>query len=582
MSSPATSARNRSPGQTATGPVKPKQMPMTPWYSLRQLASTAVQVLISLIFAQRSDARLVEAMTSEGAGDIWKHTRQYEWINEEYVPSPRAEAYRELWIDFVADTGDGFNSTYAVAYSVAQETLTVKKSGGAEKLPRADILIFGGDQVYPIASQSMYQDKTIGPFQAALPWADSPPHLYAIPGNHDWYDSLVGFTRLFCSGRWFGAWRTQQTRSYFALQLPFGWWLIGTDIQLDSDVDAKQVEYFRKTAAKMQRGDKIILCNAEPYWIYEKLYRKYNEIYSQSNLKFIERIFADKADIKLYLSGDLHHYRRHENQELGKQKIVAGGGGAFLHPTHGPNVDELDDGFRLRASFPPKRKSMLITFGNLLFPFKNPSFGVLTALAYLMTAWVTRVNIGSFSLAEALRTCAEAVVQRPAMPVWLLITFLGIWTFTDTFSKAYRWIAGTIHGLTHLCVLFLISWQAQSLMSHVFRPESTLWWLLSGALVALGGYVVGPFVLGIYLLVSLNLFGHHITEAFSSMAIPDWKNFLRMKIDAQGLTIYPIGIRKVPRQWRWLGEGGRTSHFAPETPIETVLIEDPIRVAFHE
>lgn len=582
MSSPATSARNHSPGQTATGPVKPKQMPMTPWYSLRQLASTAVQVLISLIFAQRSDARLIEAMTCEDTGDIWKHTRQYEWINEEYVPSPRAEAYRELWIDFVADTGDGFNSTYAVAYSVAQETLTVKKSGGDEKLPRADILIFGGDQVYPIASQSIYQDKTIGPFQAALPWAESPPHLYAIPGNHDWYDSLVGFTRLFCSGRWFGAWRTQQTRSYFALQLPFGWWLIGTDIQLDSDVDAKQVEYFRKTAAKMQRGDKIILCNAEPYWIYEKLYRKYNEIYSQSNLKFIERIFADKADIKLYLSGDLHHYRRHENHELGKPKIVGGGGGAFLHPTHGLNVDELDDGFRLRASFPPKRKSMLMTFGNLLFPFKNPGFGVLTALAYLMTAWVTRVNIGSLSLAGALRTCAETMVQRPAMPVWLLITFLGIWTFTDTFSKAHRWIAGTIHGLTHLCVLFLISWQAQFLMSHVFRPESTLWWLLSGGLVALGGYVIGPFVLGIYLLVSLNLFGHHITEAFSSMAIPDWKNLLRMKIDAQGLTLYPIGIPKVPRKWRWLGESGRSSRFEPETPIESVLIEDPIRVSFHE
>src|SRR5713101_4632552 len=225
---------------------------------------------------------------------------------------------------------------------------------------------------------------------------------------------------------------------------------------------------------------------------------------------------------------------------------------------------------------------MLMTFGNLLFPFKNPGFGVLTALLYLMTAWVTMVDIGSSSLAGALQTCAKAVVQRPAMLVWLLITFLGIWTFTDTFSKAYRWIAGTIHGMTHLCVLFLISWQAQSLMSHVFRPESTLWWLLSGALVALGGYVVGPFVLGIYLLVSLNLFGHHITEAFSSMAIPDWMDFLRMKIDAQGLTIYPIGIRKVPRQWRWLGEGGRTSHFAPETPIETVLIEDPIRVAFHE
>src|SRR5260370_23752709 len=152
MSSPATSARNHARGQAETSPVKRKQMPMTPWYSLRQLASTGVQVLISLIFAQRSDARLIEALTYEDDGDVWEHTRQYEWVNEEYVPSQKAQAYEELWIDFVADTGDGFNSTYAVAYSVSQETLTAKKGGASEKLPRANILIFGGDEVYPIAS----------------------------------------------------------------------------------------------------------------------------------------------------------------------------------------------------------------------------------------------------------------------------------------------------------------------------------------------------------------------------------------------------------------------------------------------
>ena len=66
------------------------------------------------------------------------------------------------------------------------------------------------------------------------------PEVFALPGNHDWYDSLVSFTRLFCSQRWFQGWRTRQRRSYFALKLPGRWWLVATDFQLGSDIDALQ------------------------------------------------------------------------------------------------------------------------------------------------------------------------------------------------------------------------------------------------------------------------------------------------------------------------------------------------------
>lgn len=83
--------------------------------------------------------------------------------------------------------------------------------------------------------------------------------------------------------------------------------------------------------------------------------------------------------------------------------------------------------------------------------------------------------------------------------------------------------------------------------------------------------------MGIYLLVSLNVFGRHGNEAFSALAIQDWKNFVRMKIDRAGnLTIYPIGIRRVPRAWRVANEG--ISRLMPDddrcTPPE--LIETPV------
>ena len=156
-------------------------------------------------------------------------------------------------------------------------------------------------------------------YETALRTTVAPhPSVYAIPGNHDWYDSLVSFTRLFCSGRWFAGWRTKQTRSYFAARLPRGWWLIGTDVQLGSDLDQPQVEYFESVAKEMDPDDRVILCNAEPHWIYAQAYGQTDSDYNENNLAFLERTLGRK--IVVFLAGDLHHYRRHEDPD-GKSKM---------------------------------------------------------------------------------------------------------------------------------------------------------------------------------------------------------------------------------------------------------------------
>ncbi len=60
------------------------------------------------------------------------------------------------------------------------------------------------------------------------------------------------------------------------------------------------------------------------------------------------------------------------------------------------------------------------------------------------------------------------------------------------------------------------------------------------------GWLVAPTLLGLYLLVSLNLFGTHHNEAFSSLRITGYKNFLRFHIAKDGtLEIYPIGLERV-------------------------------------
>ena len=103
---------------------------------------------------------------------------------------------------------------------------------------------------------------------------------------------------------------------------------------------------------------------------------------------------------------------------------------------------------------------------------------------------------------------------------------------------------------------------------------------MSGALVFAGGWIVGSIVMGLYLLVSLNLFGRHGEQAFVALKIQDFKNFLRLHIARDGsLTIYPVKIERVPRRWRARAAGDPTaSRVIPEEPLRPELIEPPIVV----
>jgi hypothetical protein len=74
---------------------------------------------------------------------------------------------------------------------------------------------------------------------------------------------------------------------------------------------------------------------------------------------------------------------------------------------------------------------------------------------------------------------------------------------------------------------------------------------LAGIITFLVGAVAGALVMGGYLFLSLRFFGRHANEAFSSLRVQDYKQWLRLRIDAAGaLTIHAIGIDRVPRRWR--------------------------------
>src|SRR5262245_7197750 len=164
--------------------------------------------------------------------------------------------------------------------------------------------------------------------------------VYAIPGNHDWYDGLNSFMGLFCarrplatasgqfgSGRRIGGRLSRQTRSYFALKLPGRWWLLAADSQLTGYIDRGQIAFFDDVAqTMMEPGSNIILCAGTPSWEYVGLDGGADELFR--NHSFLEGVVtgshrgagARRHSLRLVLSGDSHHYARFlegDNRENG-------------------------------------------------------------------------------------------------------------------------------------------------------------------------------------------------------------------------------------------------------------------------
>ncbi|MCY1082696.1 metallophosphoesterase [Archangium lansingense] len=564
---------------------------MVRWLHPSMLIRTGMDALVAAVFGARADHRLIEAVVRP---------------QPPYFDYSQESPGEDFWLDYVADTGDGWNSTYAVARLLALPSLEVEDpQGQAHAIERGRILVFGGDQVYPGASRDTYEERLVQPYEEALGRTQHPsPDLFAIPGNHDWYDGLSSFMRLFCANRWLAGRRTRQSRSYFALKLPQGWWLIGTDVQLDSDIDVPQVEYFRQVATHMQPEDRIILCNAEPAWVMAATSKR-RRGYLENNLDYLqEKVFGRR--ISLFLAGDLHHYRRHENPD-GKHKIIAGGGGAFLHPTHAPAARRLRDGYVHKKSFPDEKTSRKLARQNLMLIRHSPLFGLMTGALYLLLALATYTEIGSYGLTQlpqVLSAVASSVVTRPWSLTLGLATLGGLVGFADKDFGRWRWLAGGLHGLAHITAAFLVAWGGMYFTANgmgicqeilpgntILVPGATLcaagwmhvWgkFFMGAFFTFLGGFLVGPFIMGLYLMVSVNTFKAHSNEAFISLAVADWKNFLRLRIDKDGqLTVFPVGLERVPRKWKETHASPYAPAYEPDDPEATPprLIEPPIRV----
>lgn len=360
----------------------PMFLPMFPWYSgtSADLLNTLFDLIVSVkVFVGRFDMRTMLAASSF---DGTSRTTEGPFEGDGYFYEHLSEK-KEVWLDFCADTGDGGNSTYSIARCLAAPEIKVDIPGnlaakmndvdGIKILPRGDTLIHGGDLAYPNPTDETYEERLFSPYHQAFP---SPPHVYPghlvvnkpdlppeyylssgtpcthhsakedksldkvtckicmktnalkayggptafmIPGNHDWIDGLETYKRNVIHRGWIGGWLLPQEKSYFALKLPQGWWLLGIDLALEEDIDMFQYQYFTRIAEeKMGPQDTAIIVTHCPQWLVDWFWGK-----GETSGKILRQLIRGplRGRVKLRLAGDLHFYMRHSFKRYGKDDI---------------------------------------------------------------------------------------------------------------------------------------------------------------------------------------------------------------------------------------------------------------------
>jgi hypothetical protein len=560
---------------------------MTRWFEPGLLVKLAWRVAVSELFGQYADGRLmVAALDAASASDFYARARAHLPDGDDAAFFPDEDG--ALWIDYVADLGDGFDATYAIASILARETLVV----GEHETLRGKLLVMGGDEVYPTASLENYQRRLRDPYDWAFPdpaaQSDKGPLVYAIPGNHDWYDGLVLFLGLFTRKErlHLGGWRSRQSRSYFALQLTPDWWLWAVDAQLDDTIDQPQRDYFAAIAKELSLGARVILCGPEPGW----LYTRDPGSMSLTVYDTIGGILAAKrpdAKIVCVLSGDTHHYSRYRGETSGVQFITSGGGGAFLESTHQARSEialnrgdpavtldwtpdatlrlTRDSANGAESLYPQRKESRAMLRGLVLFSWRNPDFVLAMGAVYAL-----------------FHGLGGAIGHAPST---ILAFLVATWFFYDYTrrqegARLRVGLISVVNGAAHAGAFAALALTIERLVPAPWAHAPLVSALAQGAAMLVAGSLVAGTLFGLYLYVSSRFLDLNHNDAFAAMRRDSHRHFLRIRIKDDEATIFPIGLDRTPKRRAWRANP-KPSPDAPgayvaEPPLAPRLIETPI------
>ena len=292
------------------------------------------------------------------------------------------------------------------------------------------------------------------------------------------------------------------------------------------------------------------------------------------------------ANVRLLVSGDLHHYARYTGED--RELITCGGGGAYLLGTHQlpetltvPPKETLTRSasrsreYSLASRFPTAQQSRRLgwgVFGKL--PVRNPGFATMLGIIHTLTM-----------LAMAGAASQGGNIQRLfSIPLVFMLALILAGTVlfaqppgASSDRHARHWNLGLAHGFAQMALAAGGTWVWLQLP---FRD-----WTWPGPL-AVAAVLYGPVIaflatqlLALYLLIA-SFFDVNVNELFAGQGIEDAKSFLRLHIAADGtLTVYPIGVDKICRHWAADPDGPPDSSWLrPKDPLLTHLIEPPVIV----
>ncbi len=458
----------------------------------------------------------------------------------------------EVWVDFVADTGDDATVSEAVARLVAADYAAPDPDDPTRTLtlPRGHLLFHGGDLAYPVATALEMTRRLVDPWNRVLEACAAedprPRVLVAVPGNHDWYDGLDGFARLcqapcgfeeapppadalhpsphtfpvlawaeaFARGEAvrkpgamaFAGYVPVQRASYFRLPLTKELELYSVDRQL-RQVDPRQRAYFGvpPSSGVTRRGRLIVLPDPVRAW---------GELRPDGVASMAALAIDASREPCFVLTGDVHHYER--SAEGPSVHVVSGGGGAFLH---GARVARSGARYPREVEFPGPKASRALLARLPWVVARGGAGWVVTALFGLADAVaLLPAGLGARPMSLGLAAAMGVTVALSAAllvgwrrhrlaRVAVFSTLLGLLVGALPILLGLGLDAAEVRELGHGNVRDTVTWVAA--------------WMLA---TWTSGFAFGG------LLAAIAALGLNHAQPYAALGEPGYKNFVRLRV----------------------------------------------------